>query len=422
MKYIKLAIIICAILAIIVIIAILSMLPKDEQYITNSSVDNAVNEISGQNQNTVQEQGTNLYKVTNRDNFYTVASCINKYLGYLVSGNSENVYNTLDIKYRLENNITKNNVFEKVWKPEMMQIFEAEEMKYATKGNITNYFVRGTVRDDIMDEIADQNKFYIKVNIDSKFKIFSIEEISKEQFVEEQITQSKLVDSIVKENCNTFEQKIVSDKEMARTYLIKYKNMLLNNVEEAYSLLDKEYANSMFTTLEDFQRYVNENYNSILEISLNKYSVISGKYTCIDKNDNYYIFKENGVMNFSVLLDEYTVLNALEYSKKTNEEKAEYNVQRFINFINFKNYDGAYNLLNEQFRNNNFATIEQFREYFENNFFARNKIDNITVETIDDLYTVSVDITDLDYNSDNKVSKTFIIKLQDKTCELSFNK
>lgn len=421
MKYIKIAIIICVVLAIIVIIAILSMLPKEENP-NNIVNNNLVNEIKNENKNEIQKTSTSLFKVTNRDTFFTVVGCVNKYLNYIASKNSDGAYNILDSRYVLENSITNENIFEKIWSPNSAQIFSAKEIKYTTKGNVANYYVYGTIRDDIMDDIAESHEFYIKVNVSSGIKAFSVEEITKEHYYEGKVNLAKLVDNITKNNYNALDVKTVSDKEMARTYLIKYKEMLLNNIEEAYALLDKEYADSMFKTLEDFQRYVSNNYNNILEISLNKYSTVSGKYICIDKNDNYYIFNENGVMNFSVLLDEYTVLNTTEYSKKTNEEKAEYNVQKFINFINFKNYEGAYNLLNEQFRNNNFATVEQFREYFENNFFARNKTDNVKVELIDDLYTVSVDIIDLDYNSYNKISKIFIVKLKDKICELSFDK
>ena len=108
---------------------------------------------------------------------------------------------------------------------------------------------------------------------------------------------------------NEFIPTYVSDEDMARIYFNDYIYKTHINIEEAYNLLDQEYKNKKFGNLENYKNYL---YNSYLEnYKFSKYYklekngyIIFGVY---DSNENLYIFKTQGVLQYKVYLDDYTV-------------------------------------------------------------------------------------------------------------------
>ena len=109
----------------------------------------------------------------------------------------------------------------------------------------------------------------------------------------------------VNEYINTY----ITDEEMARIYLNDYIRNMKYNVDKAYDLLDDKYKQEKFGNIENYKRYVNNlKYTSY---TLTRYykqqkndTIIFGVY---DNNDNLFIFKTNGVMQYKVYLDDYTV-------------------------------------------------------------------------------------------------------------------
>lgn len=101
----------------------------------------------------------------------------------------------------------------------------------------------------------------------------------------------------------------VSDQDMAKIYLNDYINNMYTNIEAAYNLLDEEYKNKKFGSLDNYKKYVSSlTYSSYKISTYYKYNkegyVIFG---VTDENSNTFIFKTNGVMQYSVFLDNYTV-------------------------------------------------------------------------------------------------------------------
>ena len=105
----------------------------------------------------------------------------------------------------------------------------------------------------------------------------------------------------------------VTEEDMAKKYLNDYKNNILNDVEEAYNSLNKEYREKRFGSLDKYKEYVN-NFITISTYSMevDKYSVssMSGDkvFNIYDKSGNQYIIREKSIMNYEVYLDEYTVV------------------------------------------------------------------------------------------------------------------
>ena len=99
----------------------------------------------------------------------------------------------------------------------------------------------------------------------------------------------------------------ISDEEMAKIYLNDFLYQIAYDMDNAYELLDEEYRNKKFGSIDNFIDYINSlEYQSFKLKSYYK-SNDGTIFKAYDANDNLYIFKVNGVMQYKVYLDDYTV-------------------------------------------------------------------------------------------------------------------
>lgn len=249
--------------------------------------------------------------------------------------------------------------------------FSAEKMNYLQGQRIMTYSVYG--------KINSEEKYY-KVRVDMENMTYELEEISDDIY--ENLSQIKLEDDeteIPNKGDNSFEYEAVSNVDMCRKYLEDFKQKELNNPEEAYSMLDEDYRNERFPTFEEFQEYVNSCRDMIQYSSLSKYDVeIKDNYTeyiLVDNYNNSYTIRTTGIWDYTILLDNYTIkvdTYEEEYNKSSIDQKIQANVYIFLQMINTKDYYHAYELLDETFKNNNFDTLDKFKEYVNTNFFNYN--------------------------------------------------
>ncbi len=148
------------------------------------------------------------------------------------------------------------------------------------------------------------------------------------------------------------------------------------------------------------------------------------EYICLDQYGNYYIFTENAIMDYTVILDTYTI-DLPEFTEKydngTEQQKVALNIDKFMQSINAKDYKYAYGCLADSFKNNYFKTQEEFENYARENFYESNTVGYNEFNTQGDVYTYSVILTDK--NTGEQKTKTFIMRLGEGTnFEMSFNR
>lgn len=96
-------------------------------------------------------------------------------------------------------------------------------------------------------------------------------------------------------------------------YLQDFVYKILYKREEAYNKLDEEYRKVKFPTYESFDSYVKNFLISLKfqEMKVSKYAVTDTKdyrdFDVYDAANNLFIFREKGVMQYTVLFDRYTV-------------------------------------------------------------------------------------------------------------------
>lgn len=158
MKRLKIFIIIILIL-IVILFLIASFVLKEEK---------DENE-EGRNLQVI-EPNTNAVLVTNRNDFYTIERCINRYLNYLSMNDEESIMQILDETYKKDNSITQSNVMSQLKKQEGDVIFKAKKM-YVKENSLEEkeYYVYGKIREDNINERGEEKDFTItvKTNIDT---------------------------------------------------------------------------------------------------------------------------------------------------------------------------------------------------------------------------------------------------------------
>jgi len=129
------------------------------------------------NNNVPIEEKAKIIKVDNVSMFFTVENCINKYLTYLYSKDTEIVFNLLDESYKKEFDISKENVIQYVEDLNGIYTFSAKDMYYEKNGDIQKYYVTGEITADGLVEVvseASSIKFNITVILDMSNKTFTV--------------------------------------------------------------------------------------------------------------------------------------------------------------------------------------------------------------------------------------------------------
>ena len=263
-----------------------------------------------------------------------------------------------------------------------------------------------------MFEVDVQNKIYyvypeeyLKDNGISNLKVGDTLNYIKEEIIDNQKNKFEYASS-------------KQDNDMAKEYFNDYKELINYYPEEAYNKLDKEYAQKRFSgSIEEFKKYLKENKAILNLMNIEQYKIVSNEentyYVCADQYDKVYMFKlKDGLMNYTVFLDNYTVMTSSDiekYNKYDKFDKAKYNLTKFINMVNTKDYSPLYSVLNETFRVNNFKGIDSLKKYIQTNMYELNsmEISDFDDETYE-YYVFKCKLINLKNKNESK-NMTFII-------------
>lgn len=129
------------------------------------------------NKSTKEEVASiNILKDNSR--FYTISSCVNRYLTYLTNKDTDNLILLIDESYKDEKNVTKSNLLEKLPKLNGRYNFSAKKMyEQKINDNYTRYYVYGLLMEDVFseeDSIKTSKDFYTIVTINGEDYTYSI--------------------------------------------------------------------------------------------------------------------------------------------------------------------------------------------------------------------------------------------------------
>lgn len=330
-----------------------------------------------------------LIHVKKQSDYFTIKSLLEKYINMLKNKDKSYVYNILSSKYIENYNITQNNVISVHELPELenqLQYYKInidEILTTQINEEIHIYIVKANCRIVGKNEIFKINIMY---EVDKVKKIYNIyphkylQDNGYENLKAGNIINYQL-EEIFDRQKNRFDYVFKSDMELAEEYFENYKELLKYYEDEAYKKLNMEYSNKRFGDRESFSVYIQENRRAIDSMNMSRYKVNRYNdytdYICIDNNNNnIYIFRQkDGICEYEIFLDYYTVFTEEEeksYSELDEDERAEYNLSKFISMVNTKDYNAIYDVLDNTFKENNFNNVEELKKYINNNFYDTN--------------------------------------------------
>lgn len=402
-----------------------------------------------------------LEEVTNINTFYKLKFCTEKYFTTIfklwneetTDTAQESLLNILATDYKEENDLKKHNIKQifEVLKQDKTVISKAYQ--YNIKEGISMYLLSGY---NICSNGTNKRSFQLMIVTDTNkntFKIYPEEYVKKLEINKLQlgVKLSKLdyIEEIEKNSSNVIEKPIITNERIAQDYFDYFIFNIRYDIDVAYNLLDEEYKNKRFPTLQDFKEYI-ENRKDIYEeeelrdyrefesndeymlyilkrdkLELAGYQIRNKenytRYICIDNYNNYYIFYAISPLNYTVVLDTYTI-NLPEFTEKykngTTEEKVGYNIEKIVNALNSEDYKYVYSKLADEFKENYFKNYEIFEKYAEIVFDIANEVIYNKYTETENLSTYEITLK----GKNKTVTKTIVMRLDEGTdFVMSFN-
>lgn len=403
----KLLISIAIVIIIIICIIVCIILKNNEKpKIEESTYDQTIEEVEKE---TVTEQ-------EDRELIYNVEQCISSYLDIINVNNSsyymndengnsqkfvnedEKILNVLSTEYIAKNNITMNNLNNYIEKLDKDVFFIPLQTNYLKNGYMYKYAVLGYITDFDYNVIKNIS---LIVNLDITNLTYSVEPVDIEINNIKDIELTSTLDSIEKNDDNVFRYISTNAEDDCKRFLDNYKKMALSNPEEAYNRLNEEYRNLRFGNLETYEKYIEENRDDMKVMQLNQYMVSdeNGKtqYICKDKYGKVYVFEGENLMNLSIQLDTYTIETSSfkeQYENGDAQQKVQMDIYKFILMINNQDFQRAYDLLDENFKNNYFITIDDFIKYVKSAAYKYNDMKATSFDVTGNIYSCGVELTD----------------------------
>ena len=370
--------------------------------------------------------------------YYTVMAVISRYLEAAKLGNTDELIAMFDANYITKNNITSDNILDKVG---VLQIdnekvhyeYRAKDLYSLDLGRITIHFVYGTYY-NISD--LEEKELNLMVELDSVNQTFTIYDYN--YMKDNKYDMLKIGDSldlqineIPNRSYNTFGYVRLTEEDICNYYFKDYKNLLVFNTKEAYNKLNNEFKEIKYKNQNEFEQYIQEKKIDYFTSNLSEYKVKNlmpgGKaYICVDSKNNYYYFIEkDGIMRYSVMLDNYTIPTEdfiEKYNSLNESKKVALNIKKFVIALNDNNMYYAYNLLSKGFKNNYFKTQEDFENYVNDNLFNGNiEVKFRELDEENGVFKYNITILNKE-NTEEKIDKTIFMKLNEGTdFEMSFN-
>jgi len=376
--------------------------------------------------------GGPIEKVTDRDNYYMVENCVNKFYSYyeaiFENKNPEEedvkkTYNLLDKQYIKFKNITEENL-STILLPINESVVNIYNM-YVSKQSedISVYIVKGILRDVTSKELTN---FIIMVKIDKQNGTFSV---LLQDYIDEKHKDINIGTNLTIESFSNIERNrnniYVLEEITNKTYILdlfaRYKEEVLYNIQLAYENLDEQYRTYKFGTLEKFKEYVEKNKARHTNMELEQFKVSEEEgykqYIGIDKDGYYYIFREVELMKYTIILDTYTIdlPEFLErYNAASTVDRVGYNIQKVLDAINSKDYEYVYNKLDFEFKAVNYVTLEKFEKDIQEKLFERNEVKKVSSYNEGSTYAFKLTITDVKDNEKER-DMTVIMRLGEGT-------
>lgn len=394
------------ILSIILIILIKQNNNIDENLLPNNELANTKVYAS----NSVKEN--NIYTILAIDNV------IQNVIDYAKESNKQALYNITETNYIKRNNISTDNV---ITIYENIEKYYIQEMCAFETSTMSEYYTYGFILKENNDK---PENYYFKVCKDSSNSTFSVSPLKIDEYNKAKEGKiNKTENESIKSNLyNKYNYNLYSGKDVAEKYINDFIFKMKYIPDVAFGTLDEEYRNKKFSNIDEFKSYIKNNSERFDDFIIRSYGREATEnitnYEVEDINNYYYKIKASSGMDYTIILDDYTV-ESNEYIQKYNSSsdstKIATCINKFFKLIDSKEYKSAYAYLDDTFKQKNFDTVGKFETYAKQNFFNNNTVTISSAEKVGDIYSCKVQIKSGVSVAAMSKDITVIIKLKENT-------
>lgn len=366
-----------------------------------------------------------LETVTDENILFLIKEKIDLYLELSFLKDDDGIISIIDQNYIQKNKITKENINNYIQDLSMYEDIPIQD-EIMILGCDNAYSISSKLKS------KDQKTIDFKaiLIVDSKNNTFSVYpykymEEKKYLNLKENDDFSIVIHEIEKNEYNEIETYNLSSNEIAEKYYSEYMDLIGINPMLAYDKLNDEYKTIKFNnSYNSFEKYLENNNFGFISYSYEKEIDGVKVYKCVDTYGRNIIIEEIGLLNYNVCLDNYSINNKLylnEINNANEQDRLMLNIDRFVEQINIKDYESAYNNLDEGFRDNNFSNITEFENFVKQYFYDSNDIRYGEFHKVSaNIYSYSVTIKNVNNIKENR-DVTMMIQLNKRVdCKVSF--
>ena len=286
----------------------------------------------------------------------------------------------------------------------------------------------GYIEATYTDANNTSNSLYLKIYLDFQNQTFQIEQVNQTDYetaLEQGIQETDRENNTIEKNqYNQFQEALnVVEEDILSLYYEKYVYISINNPQESFEMLDEEYRLEKFNNdIQTYVDYLNLNIEDMRADSVTSYIEQEEdgytKYEVQTANGKTFIIKEFDFMQYSILLDNYTVQSeeiVEEYNNLSSNSKVARNIRNIFTMLDNQDYEQVYSHLDNTFKQNNFPTIEQFKEYARNTLFETNYLGEMRAIQQGNIYVITVPYKERASAAAEERQKIFFMQLLDGT-------
>lgn len=419
----NLKILITFVLILIIIIAIICFCFNKitgKTYVNNDNQEENIIQSEDNNENSEEQEG--IKKVSDNNEYYTVIKGIDKFSKCIRKEKEQEIIDLLDKGYINENEIKEENISEYIkYMGKYQKFYMYGLYKEKESDNTTKFYTYGKLAVGYDKEINIDIWYIVRVN--QELLSYSIVPLYDEKRDIEEIKKNitNYTDEIDINVNNSVEYGQASDEFMSKEYFYNFQYRIIYDYNNFYNMIDSEYREKRFTDKNDYIEYLKSNYDNIRNMTIQKYQVEPQinymEYICLNNRNTYYTIKVKNVMDYTILLDDYTIKTDKfkeVYNNSSDEEKVYTDIEIFLKMINNKDYKAAYGCLDDSFKNNNFESFDKFEKYVKEKFFDYTIIENIEkFEKVSSYYVCKTAVASGINLASDKGQKSFIVELKD---------
>lgn len=410
MKKIKKIIISLLVLLIILSIILIILIKQNNNIDENLLPNNELANTKVYASNSVKEN--NIYTILAIDNV------IQNVIDYAKESNKQALYNITETNYIKRNNISTDNV---ITIYENIEKYYIQEMYAFETSTMSEYYTYGFILKENNDK---PENYYFKVCKDSSNSTFSVSPLKIDEYNKAKEGKiNKTENESIKSNLyNKYNYNLYSGKDVAEKYINDFIFKMKYIPDVAFGTLDEEYRNKKFSNIDEFKSYIKNNSERFDDFIIRSYGREATEnitnYEVEDINNYYYKIKASSGMDYTIILDDYTVESneyVQKYNSSSDSTKIATCINKFFKLIDSKEYKSAYAYLDDTFKQKNFDTVGKFETYAKQNFFNNNTVTISSAEKVGDIYSCKVQIKSGVSVAAMSKDITVIIKLKENT-------